>query len=453
MDDPSTFQIPNETERRGQAFLRALPIMLIPVFVGIAMTFLLRALTPNLVPPQEERGAGPFLPLVVLAVFFIALIALVRFGRPNISSVIFIGVWTLFTTLFGLATGVGGTWAALLIVPICAAGLLLDGAASISLAALATLLIVALSILESQGLVAGQGTPEFLQPYLPFLSAGYWIAIFWTIAALTYLLASNLQRSLRQSRAQAKQLQEFSAQLEARVQEQTTKLVEQSREATILEERSRVARDIHDTLAQGLTGIVVQLGAAQRAMQVAAQSAAAQSAPPDDVQTHIQLAQDMARESLAEARRSIWNLRANNLERGELRDALAGLGARATNEQTRVTFETHGETWRLNADVEAALLRVAQEALVNVGKHADATQVDVTLDYMPEAVRLSIHDNGVGWRVDALNETRAPQSFTGGFGLMGMHERIAQWGGELKLSNEDGAKVEATIPRARAELV
>jgi signal transduction histidine kinase len=445
MDDPSTIQIPTETERRGQAFLRALPIMLIPLMVGIVMMVILRVVTPNITPPPEtERGAGPFLPLLVLAVFFIALIALVRFGRPNLSSVIFIGVWTLFTTLFGLANGVSGIWAALLIVPICAAGLLLDGAASISLAALATLLMIALGILEAQGhVLADAQIPSFLQPYLPFLTAGFWVGIFWTIAALTYLLANNLQRALKASRAQAKQLREFSAQLEERVQQQTAKLVEQSRDAAVLEERARVARDIHDTLAQGLTGIVVQLGAAQRAMQVES----------SDAEMHMKLAQDMARESLAEARRSIWNLRANNLERGELRDALAGLALRAANDKTRIAFETRGDVWRLNADVESALLRVTQEALVNVGKHASATQVDVTLDYLPDAVRLVIHDNGVGWSDDTLQETRLRQNSGGGFGLMGIYERIAQWGGELKLTNEDGAKLEATIPRARAERV
>lgn len=106
------------------------------------MGVLLRVFTP-LAPPDTERPVHPFLPVLVLAVFFIALIALVRFGKPSLSSVIFIGVWTLLTTLFGLARGATGFWAALLIVPICAAGLLIDGVASIALAALATLLLLA----------------------------------------------------------------------------------------------------------------------------------------------------------------------------------------------------------------------------------------------------------------------------------------------------------------------
>ena len=224
------------------------------------------------------------------------------------------------------------------------------------------------------------------------------------------------------------------------MEKQTSELLEQSREAAVLEERARVARDIHDTLAQGLTGIVVQLSAAQRAMEIA----------PDDARQHMQLAQDMARESLAEARRSIWNLRTGHLERGELRDALAGVAQRASSEKMRVTFETRGEVWAIHADVESALLRVAQEALVNVGKHANATQAVLLLEYAPDAVHLMIHDNGVGMDDDVLSNTqvRGPES---GFGLMGMRERIQQWGGTLELKNQDGAKIEATIPRARAE--
>ncbi len=431
--------VQDETQRRGRAFLQALPIMLIPLFVGVALGLFLRTVVGVSPDVQARSTTNPLVPIIVIAVFFIALIALVRFGRPNLSSVIFIGAWTLFTTLFGLVSGVTGIWAALLIVPICAAGLLLDGVASISLAALATLLIVALAILEWQGILTPRlVTPEFLAPYAPILGAGFWVGIFWTIAALTYLLASNLQNASKQSRAQAEQLRAFSNELEERVQEQTAALLEQSRETAIMEERSRVARDIHDTLAQGLTGIVVQLGAAQRALEVA----------PQDAPEHLKLAQEMAREALAEARRSIWNLRAPNLARGELRDALAGLAQRSSNLHTQVQFETRGKEWELRAEVESALLRVAQEALVNVGKHAQATQVEVTLEYQPDAVRLVVQDNGVGLNNQMVQAAKGP---TSGFGVIGMRERIELWGGELKLENDPGARVEATIPRARAE--
>lgn len=431
-----------ETRRRGELFLRALPIFLIPVFATFAAGLLILFLSGGTLPTETARDRNPWIPLVVGAVFLIALVVLVRLGRPNLSGMLLIGVWTLLTTVFGVMNGVSSIWAALLIVPICAAGLLIDGFASITLAALASLLILALGILEWYGVFSPQGgPPEIFTPYLPIISIGFWIGIFWTIAALTYLLASNLQKALKSTRARAQELRELSDSLEARVQTQTAELLEQSREAAVLEERARVARDIHDTLAQGLTGIVVQLGAAQRAMEIA----------PDNAREHITLAQDMAREALAEARRSIWNLRAGNLERGELRDALAGVAQRASNENMRVTFETRGDGWALHADVESALLRVAQEALVNAGKHANATQADVLLEYQPDAICLLIHDNGIGLDDDALNDAELLKNPNSGFGLMGMRERIAQWGGALKLTNDDGAKVEATIPRVRAE--
>lgn len=443
MQESARAAVQDETQRRGQAFLRVLPIMLIPLFVAITMAVILITFF-GVTPPSREnppRG-NPIVPLLVIAIFFIALIALVRFGRPNLSSVILIGVWTLLTTLFGLQSGVSGFWAALLIVPICAAGLLLDGAASISLAALASLLMISLGFLESRGLLLPHPPfPTSLVMVEPVLTIGFWTGIFWTVAALTYLLSSGMQRALKSSRAQAEQLRELASSLDARVQEQTAILVQQSSQAAVLQERARVARDIHDTLAQGLTGIVVQLGAAQRAMQVA----------PQDAPQHMQLAQDMAREALAEARRSIWNLRATNLERGELRDALAGLAQRSSTETMRVQFETQGEEWKLRGEVESALLRVAQEALVNVEKHANATHVEVALTYTPDAVSLVIHDNGVGMNEIALNDETALKSPSSGFGLLGMRERIAQCGGELTVLNQDGARVQATIPRPRAQ--
>src|SRR5262249_22712105 len=152
----------------------------------------------------------------------------------------------------------------------------------------------------------------------------YWVGLFWTVAVLASLLAGSLQRALHQSRGQARALSELSAELEDRVAAQTAELLAQEREAATMEERARLARDIHDALAQNLTGILVQLGAAQRALAVA----------PTQVSEHLDLAQRMARESLAEARRSVWNLRAPVLERGDLGDALRGLVTRPPSAET-----------------------------------------------------------------------------------------------------------------------
>ena len=435
----------DERQRRGALVLRTLPILSIPVVASIITWLLLRVTLLGLAPPDNVprvTAATPLTLIVVAVIFLSSLIILVRLGRPTLSALALIGAWTLAVTVASLRFGVVTYFPALLILPICAAGLLIDATASISLAGLATVMIISLAWLENNGLVAPTPTlPAFVQENLPVLAAGFWGGLFWAVAGLTSLLAGGLQRALRQARTQTEALSQLSNELESRVQAQTAALLEQSREAATLEERTRLARDIHDTLAQGLTGIVVQLGAAQRAQAIADPQAA----------EHLDLAQRMAREALAEARRSVWNLRAAALERGDLSDALAGLVTRAHSPTIAMRFEQHGEPWPLLPAVESALLRVCQEALANVSRHADASAALVTLDFQPEAIQLSIEDNGAGFGDDVLGAPPAPGPW-GGFGLLGMRERIGQLGGKLILRNRDGAQVIARVPRDRSSV-
>jgi signal transduction histidine kinase len=436
----SSAAINDETQRRGALVLQTLPILLIPLFVAIITFLLLRLSIGDQFAPRPEPSrppGGPLIPIVVLVVFFSALIILVRLGRPTISALLLIGAWTLVMALGALRSGVTSVYPALLIIPICAAGLLIDWVACVSLAGLATLLVASLAWLETHGLLpSSPPPPPFIAGIEPYLAVGFWVAIFATVAALTSLLAGGLQRALRQSRAHAQALQELSDQLEARVETQTAQILEQEREAATLAERARLAREIHDTLAQGLTGIVVQLGAAQRA----------QAAGSEATGQHIELAQRMAREALAEARRSVWNLRAPALQRGSLADALRSIAARPISPGQETVFEQRGEPWPLPQDIEAALLRMAQEALANVAKHAEATRVEVLLEYTPDSVRLSITDNGIGFDQAALSNGAAP-SPEGGFGLLGIRERIGALGGTLELRNGDGAQVVVTVPK------
>ena len=130
--------IPDETTRRGALVLRTLPILLIPLIVTLITFALIRiSLGDQFAPPNDRGGppGGPLIPIVVLVVFFSALIILVRLGRPTISALILIAVWTLVTTAGAIQSGVTSYVPALLIIPICVAGLLIDGVASISLAA------------------------------------------------------------------------------------------------------------------------------------------------------------------------------------------------------------------------------------------------------------------------------------------------------------------------------
>ncbi|GAB4209592.1 MAG: hypothetical protein OHK0022_40940 [Roseiflexaceae bacterium] len=434
MDDYTFTQ--DEHQRRGALVLRALPVLLIPLFAAMLSGALLVLISGAPVPePGMDERPNPLVPIAVLVVFFSALIMLVRLGRPRVSALLLIAAWTLLTTLLAIRTGVNSIFPALLIAPICAAGLLIDRAACVSLAALATLLIGCASWLEMRGILPPfDGPPPLITQNLPVMAAGFWIGIFWTVALLTALLAGGLQRALAQSRAQATALSSLSAQLEARVAAQTERLLDQEREAAMLEERTRLAREIHDTLAQGLTGIVVQLGAAQRALQAA----------PEQASEHLGLAQRMARESLAEARRSVWNLRSPALERGDLGDALRGLVAHPLRPETTLSFEEHGDPRPLPPAVESALLRVAQEALVNVARHARATRALVLLEYLPGAVRLTVRDNGVGFEQQPVLQGPAPGPW-GGFGLLGMRERIAALGGRLELVSDGGATVVAEL--------
>ncbi|MBI3966717.1 MAG: GAF domain-containing sensor histidine kinase [Chloroflexi bacterium] len=220
------------------------------------------------------------------------------------------------------------------------------------------------------------------------------------------------------------------------------RFLEQSREAATMEERARLAREIHDTLAQGLTGIVVQLSATERALATGS----------DRAGQHVDLARRLAQESLTEARRSVWNLRAPALERADLGDALRGLVQQRGGPDLLATFEQRGEPWPLPPAVESALLRMGQEGLANVAKHSHATAVAVSLEYLPDRVRLAIEDNGVGFGEAVLSDYERAQSPSrpgSGFGLLGMRERIERLSGTLHLTNSGGASVVAVVPRSQ----
>ena len=169
-----------------------------------------------------------------------------------------------------------------------------------------------------------------------------------------------------------------------------------AREAGVLDERQRMAAEIHDTIAQGLTGVVTQLEAAEQA-----------SDRPEDWQRHVRNAIGLARDSLSEARRSVEGSRPERLETARLPDALADV-AREWSELNGIPVEvtTTGDVQPLHPEVEVALLRTAQEALANVAKHANAARAWLTLSYMGDVVSLDVRDDGVGFTVPASTEGR-----------------------------------------------
>jgi PAS domain S-box-containing protein len=197
------------------------------------------------------------------------------------------------------------------------------------------------------------------------------------------------------------------------------------------EERSRMARDIHDTLAHGLTAIAVQLEAARHVIGI----------KPDEVAVHVGNALQLARDSLREARRSMRALRPEALESGDLADALQQLvGCRSTGRPEKFHFRLHGRPRPLPGDTEAHLLRIAQEALTNVLKHARAANVVVELAYGDGEVRLHIEDDGNGFNPD--------DGQSEGVGLTGMKERAEQMGVRLVIRSSlgSGTAVTVTVP-------
>jgi signal transduction histidine kinase len=201
-------------------------------------------------------------------------------------------------------------------------------------------------------------------------------------------------------------------------------LLDTIREVAALEERNRLAREIHDTLAQGLTGIVIQLEAAER---VAIKQ-------PERGVASLERAKKLARHCLEEARRSLWNLRPTPLESLSLFQALSQEVARINEQEgVRVHLSLCGEERRLAPQVELNLFRIAQEALTNVQRHAQARTADVLLNFGDTSVSLVVSDDGIG----GLNSPKEADKEKG-LGLVGMRERAHMLGGDLQIESEPG---------------
>lgn len=211
---------------------------------------------------------------------------------------------------------------------------------------------------------------------------------------------------------------------------QMARLGERAREAAILVERNRIARDIHDTLAQGFTGVVVNLEAASRTLK------------KDNVPValeHIEHARGLAQSCLDEARLSVCALRPDVLQHASLAQALQAQVERTQASGAQAQILIRGTPAPLPRDVEGELLRIAQESITNVLKHARAQHVEVTLTYEPDGVAMSIADDGIGFDPGGLHD---------GFGLLGMHERAQRIGAELMVASAPGgSRVTARVRR------
>jgi len=234
------------------------------------------------------------------------------------------------------------------------------------------------------------------------------------------VLLALWMRSVMRESAERKRLLE-------QLEETQRGLADAERQAGILQERQRLAQEIHDTLAQGFTSILMQLEAADLALPEG------QSA----VRNRLFQARETARLSLAEARQLVQALRPEPLEGASLPEAMRRVADRWRQETgIAITISVTGNPRFLHLEVEACLLRMLQEGLANVYKHARAHQVTITLSYMEDQVALDIHDDGVGFDPELLSLLVDQRN--GGFGLQTMRERVSQIGGQMIVESNPG---------------
>ncbi len=215
---------------------------------------------------------------------------------------------------------------------------------------------------------------------------------------------------------------------------QLTRLAEQSRQTAVLEERNRMAREIHDTLAQAFTGIGMQLEAANRFL----------TTKPDQTRSCIARAHKLAYSGLAEARRSVWALQPEAAEYSDLPTALRRIVEQLTAETfMRAKVWVQGTPRPLPPDFGMNLLRIGQEALTNALRHAQAQVVNITITYEPHQIQLCVQDDGQGFDPQQ-------QASHSGFGLMGMQQRAHRLGGTLTIISQPGSgtQVSAVVPIA-----
>ena len=220
---------------------------------------------------------------------------------------------------------------------------------------------------------------------------------------------------------------------------ENARLYEETRQIAVMEERNRMAREIHDTLAQGFSGIILQLEAAEQTLGGEASAA----------ERHLNQARSLARKSLAEARRSVWNLRPQALEQVSLVEALKQEADKFSQSVgVSAKFNVFGVRRDLQPDLETVLLRIGQESLTNVRKHAKATEVEINLTFDEAAVEMSIRDNGVGFKSVAAS---GDEKKRGAFGLISMRERARGLGGMLEVQSRrgKGTLVRVVIPTSK----
>jgi signal transduction histidine kinase len=238
------------------------------------------------------------------------------------------------------------------------------------------------------------------------------------------------------------ELRQINEGLEKRVRERTEQLRDEIGErqkskiqlAAVLAERNRLAGELHDTLEQGMTSISLQLESVARQLAKA----------PETARKHLDLARTLIRQSQAEARSSVWDLRSHLLESEDLAAAFAAIGHQMTEgTPVQISVDVQGAVQRLPELTENQLFRIGQEAITNALKHARCRHISVVLSYEPDSVTLGVADDGCGFEPHEPTHTN-----NGHFGMLGMRERAQRLGGRLRVESKpgNGTKISVQAP-------
>lgn len=265
-----------------------------------------------------------------------------------------------------------------------------------------------------------------------------------------------------QSRRAVHEIERLNTELEQRVEQRTAELFAERRRtrarlarakrrareqalearfAAILEERTRLARDIHDSLLQGVAGIALQLRAVLPRLRSASQ----------DIVDSVRRIVDLADATARDARQTVWEMRPLALAHGDLAASLQHVGRRVSSNLT-VHVDVCGEVRPLSPVVEDTILRIAQESATNAVKHGAVSVIGITVRFHSDAVELIVTDAGGGFDVDS-----AFRAYTGRWGLLGMRERAHRVGGTLTVESTSGqgttVRLEVPLREMRAREV
>lgn len=278
------------------------------------------------------------------------------------------------------------------------------------------IVVVCTLLLLTVNITLGPGFQQLLF-MLPYIGFSFVFVFVYVVLFIRQVAARNTAQTLLEDLETAHdQLRKYAAEVE---------------ELTLIHERERMGRELHDTLAQGLAGLIMQLEAADCHLE---------EGDTQHARAVLHQAMERTRATLHEARRAIQALRASALDRRDLPEAVGReIDQFVATTDIPCNYEVDTDSIEVPPDTAQHILRIVQESLSNVARHARAARVEVRLEQRGDDIRVVIRDDGLGFDPAERHE---------GFGLVGMQERAAQIGGELQVisSAGGGTKVELTIP-------